>query len=85
MKKREQQEERKRNRLRELAEDLLKKQIQRLSHGDCYHPSIEVEIARYIKDYVLDALVKGDFSRREKRFAGRVLKQYLGLFKFFDE
>lgn len=84
MKARKQQEEKNRNELRELAEKLLEKQIQQLGDGNSFHTSIEVEIARFIKDYVLYALVKG-VRQRGKRFAGRILKQYPKLIKLFEE
>lgn len=85
VKKRIKEEEKRRKKLEKLAEQLLEKQILQLTFGDDRHTSVEVEIAKYIKDYLLNALVRGNYNRNGKKYVdGRVLKQYPELFEFFD-
>ena len=66
--------------------ELLEKQVLLLRQSDHIDDMlIPIEISRYLKDFLLDQVAKGEISPvAKRRVHGKVVKMYPELFKIFD-
>lgn len=73
-----------REQLTAFTKELLEKQILLMRQSDC-DLLIPIEISRYLKDFLLDQVVKGEISPvAKRRVHGKVVKMYPELFQIFD-
>lgn len=81
IKKKQKEEQNNREKLECLSEELLRKQIEIMSQGDDRDCSIKIEIAKFVKDYLLKAMIEGKYSGVWKKCVHRnVVKEYPELF-----
>lgn len=67
--------------VKEISEKFLSKQIEILRKGEYSTNSLELEIAKYVKDVLLRCMVTGDLNELERsRLHGVVLEKYPDIF-----
>ena len=81
IKKKQNEEQKNREKLECLSEELLRKQIEIMSQGGDSDCSIKIEIAKFLKDFLLEAMIEGKYSGVwKKRVHRNVVKEYPELF-----